>query len=65
MNYTVSVNNTQKSMELPCIQLISHSHGGNIGLNLPAIGKQYEKRLMIDKLIMMGCPVQAKTNGND
>lgn len=45
----------------PSIQIISHSHGGNIALNLPSISKQCEKPLIIDKLIMMACPVQAKT----
>ena len=49
--------------QLPRIQLISHSHGGNIALNLPAIGKQYEKSLMIRQTYYDGMSGTGKNYG--
>lgn len=47
----------------PLIRLISHSHGGNVALNLVMI--QHEKKpsqsLVIDQLILLACPVQEAT----
>lgn len=47
------------------ITLITHSHGGNVVLNLAQVTANLsrEKRhlLVIDRLIMLACPVQVKT----
>ena len=40
------------------IQLITHSHGGNIALNLAKIP---DPQIKIDKLILVACPVQQRT----
>lgn len=45
----------------PYVRLITHSHGGNVALNLAAAEKQQQKRLIIDELILLACPVQEKT----
>ena len=45
----------------PYIQLITHSHGGNIALNLAEINNS-ETPLSIDELILLACPVQYKTS---
>jgi hypothetical protein len=45
----------------PTIQLISHSHGGNIVLNVPSIARDTQQSITINKLILLACPVQAKT----
>jgi hypothetical protein len=44
----------------PVIQLITHSHGGNVALNLARIYDD-EDPLCIDRLVMLACPVQTKT----
>ena len=43
------------------IQLITHSHGGNVALNLAKAEDEYKNELEIEKLIMFGCPVQPET----
>ncbi|MCK4517144.1 hypothetical protein KAT92_00070, partial [Candidatus Babeliales bacterium] len=45
------------------INLVTHSHGGNVALNLEPIEQKNKKNLKIDKLIMFGCPVQRETEG--
>lgn len=42
---------------IPVIRLITHSHGGNLALNLARFKKLYPD-LVIDELIMLACPVQ-------
>lgn len=41
------------------LRLISHSHGGNVLLNLAAV--QDQQPLVIDELILLSCPVQYAT----
>ncbi|HRN78192.1 MAG TPA: hypothetical protein PLU71_03055 [Candidatus Dependentiae bacterium] len=43
----------------PQIQLITHSHGGNVALNLATV--EDETPFIIDTLVMLACPVQTKT----
>lgn len=45
----------------PKITLISHSHGGNIALFMPALISEEEEKPQIDTLILLACPVQRKT----
>lgn len=42
---------------LPKVNIITCSHGGNVALNLANFKKDFE----IEKLILLGCPVQHKT----
>lgn len=45
----------------PKIRIITHSHGGNVALNLAAIKNEYSTDLSIDELILLACPVQDQT----
>lgn len=47
----------------PNIRLITHSHGGNVALNLALAQAEYRKRsnLVIDELVLLACPVQERT----
>jgi hypothetical protein len=45
----------------PRIRLITHSHGGNIALYLPEIKPALDKNFAITELILLACPVQART----
>lgn len=45
----------------PGIQLVTHSHGGNIALNMAPANATCGQPLSIDKLIMLACPVQTST----
>ncbi len=51
---------TQKFGKRPRLRIITHSHGGNVALNLAAVAPQTTK-LHIDELILLACPVQAAT----
>lgn len=44
----------------PAVRLITHSHGGNVALNLAAV-KDPNNTLKIHELVILGCPVQAET----
>lgn len=44
----------------PCIRIITHSHGGNVALNLATI-PHTNKDWFINELILLACPVQHKT----
>lgn len=44
------------------ITLITHSHGGNVALNLPKVGGTYE--YMIENLMLLAVPVQKITEEN-
>lgn len=45
----------------PKLRLITHSHGGNVALNLACIKNNYPNDLFIDELILLACPVQDAT----
>lgn len=45
----------------PAIQLITHSHGGNVALNLAQCKDTADQDFAIDSLILLACPVQART----
>lgn len=46
--------------DAPFIRIISHSHGGNVVLNLASVCKD-DKDFYIDEIILLACPVQEKT----
>lgn len=45
----------------PVIRLLTHSHGGNVALNLAFIQEKFNKNLHIDSLVLLACPVQKNT----
>jgi len=45
----------------PKIRLITHSHGGNVALCLSEINKTKKRKISIDELVLLACPVQKKT----
>lgn len=49
-----------KDQDLEII-LIGHSHGGNVLLNLAKINAEIHGNLKIDKLVLVGTPVQSET----
>jgi len=52
----------QKYQREPAINLVCHSHGGNVALNLAKIArKRLDDAFRIDKLILLACPVQDGT----
>lgn len=51
----------QKNCITPKIRLITHSHGGNVALNLAKINNKSENKITIFELILLACPVQKKT----
>jgi len=55
----ISAEYQESYQAIPLIQLITHSHGGNVALNLARI--EDTNPLCIDRLIMLACPVQTKT----
>lgn len=46
---------------VPKIRIITHSHGGNVALNLARIYARVGIKLAIDELILLACPVQRET----
>jgi hypothetical protein len=44
----------------PKLRLITHSHGGNVALNLAHV-KEAGSNLVVDELILLACPVQQAT----
>lgn len=44
------------------IILLGHSHGGNVLLNLAKAEDEFKKNLKINKLILLGTPVQSETS---
>lgn len=46
--------------QAPFIRVISHSHGGNVVLNIAPLCKN-DKDFYIDEIILLACPVQEKT----
>jgi len=51
----------QQHHTYPVIQLITHSHGGNVALNLAKIKDPTDKQFSIASLILLACPVQIQT----
>jgi pimeloyl-ACP methyl ester carboxylesterase len=51
----------QKHGKEPCIRLVTHSHGGNVALNLARIHKKQKAQFTIDTLVLLACPVQHET----
>ena len=51
---------TKKYGHAPFIRLITHSHGGNVALNLATI-EHPNKEWFINEAILLACPVQHKT----
>jgi len=45
----------------PKIRIITHSHGGNVALNLARIYARLGIKITIDELILLACPVQRET----
>lgn len=45
----------------PKIRIMSHSHGGNVALNLALVKKEFSTPLSIEELILLACPVQDYT----
>jgi len=43
------------------IILFGHSHGGNVVLNLARAEETYHQKLVIDKTILLGTPIQSET----
>lgn len=46
---------------MPRIQIVTHSHGGNVALNLAKIKDPQDTLFVIDTLILLACPVQMRT----
>lgn len=46
---------------MPRIQIITHSHGGNVALNLAKIKDPQDTLFVIDTLVLLACPVQLRT----
>lgn len=55
--------NNIKELNLHNIRLITHSHGGNVALNLKVIAEKHnDNKFKIDELILLACPVQKQTS---
>jgi hypothetical protein len=48
----------------PWIRIITHSHGGNVVLNLPSIKDTNNDIVVISELILLACPIQDYTKHN-
>lgn len=53
-------NYKKKYRRKPKIRLITHSHGGNVALNLAHICNPRD-RIKLEELILLGCPIQHET----
>lgn len=52
-----------KQINCSDIRIITHSHGGNVALNLKAVAEKHEdKNFIIHELILLACPVQKITS---
>ena len=51
----------KKNNRKPIIRIITHSHGGNVALQLAKAEKLFHMNLVIDELILLACPVQQAT----
>jgi len=52
---------TEQCGNRPQLRIISHSHGGNVALNLAYAKPASDTTLSIDELILLACPVQMAT----
>ncbi|MFH0898552.1 MAG: hypothetical protein V1855_03160 [bacterium] len=43
------------------VEILAHSHGGNVALNLAHSERKYKRNLVVDRLILLGTPVQSET----
>jgi len=50
----------EKHGKKPLVRVITHSHGGNVALNMVKVHEQLPE-LVIDELIVLACPVQKRT----
>lgn len=50
----------KKNQELEVV-LMAHSHGGNVALNLALAEEKFKGHLVVDKLVLLGTPVQSET----
>lgn len=50
-----------KHGKTPRIRIITHSHGGNVALNLASVRDANDASFQIDELILLACPVQDET----
>lgn len=55
-------NNFNLSDQSIDIILLGHSHGGNVLLNLARAEEEFKQNLKINKLILLGTPVQSETS---
>lgn len=46
---------------IPRIRIVTHSHGGNVALNLATIKDTQSALFSIDSLVLLACPVQIRT----
>lgn len=53
----------KQEIETLHIHGITHSHGGNVMLYLVRLIDQYQAPIIIDELVLMGCPIQQMTEG--
>lgn len=44
------------------IEIYAHSHGGNVALNLATAEKELQQNLEIERLILLGTPIQEETS---
>ena len=44
------------------LEIIAHSHGGNVALNLALSEVKFKKNLCVNKLILLGTPIQSETH---
>lgn len=56
------INEYKKSGITPYVRIVSHSHGGNISLNLAHVSQKYSHKFSVDELILLACPVQQFTS---
>jgi len=54
----------EKHGQRPYVRLISHSHGGNVALNMAKLHHPNDSDFYIDQLILLACPVQEHTKHN-
>lgn len=55
------INEYSAQGKIPKITIITHSHGGNVTLNLAQNQNNNIPEFIIDKLILLACPVQCET----
>ena len=46
----------------PIIRIITHSHGGNVALNVARVQDSEDTHFIVDELILLACPVQKRTS---